>query len=229
MLVARKCVSSTWMLALIAWVSLVSCASGDSVSESEQVVGRDSAAEVVPDGYELALANGLTVSEGLTEYGFTLRQGLEFSDGVPLTSRDVKWSWGRALGLGAETSRVWRVLGPIVGAKAILGRGGDLSGVQVIDDRRFTVRLERPFVNIPLHLSDPIAFVVSRANAETWPGRSASENMPSLVFPYRSDHEVTGAGPLRLLAGSLHLPEPLHQLRRLGGRFRGRRRACEIG
>lgn len=164
--------------------------------------GLTQVSEFATDGYELALASSVQVSDDLREYEFTLRPSLNFSDGSPLTSRDVKWSWARALSLGAETTAVWRVLGPIEGAAEVLGRGGDLKGVEVVDDRRFRVRLERPFVDFPLHLSDPVASVLNRRNVESWSERSRTENMSSVVFEFDFSHEVVGAGPFRLLASN---------------------------
>ena len=157
--------------------------------------------EFAADGYGPELASSVTVSGRLDEYRFTLRPELKFSDGSLLTSTDVKWSWERALSLGAETSRAWHVLGVIDGADEVLGLGGDLSGFEVIDDRRFDVRLVRPFVNFPLNLADPIASVLSRGNAETWPERFRTENTSSVFSPFDFEHEVVGAGRFRLLAG----------------------------
>ena len=164
--------------------------------------GLTQVSEYAADGYELALASSVRVSDDLLEYEFTLRSSLKFSDGSPLTSRDVKWSWARALSLGSETSRVWRVLGPIEGAVDVLGSGGELKGVEVVDDRRFRVQLERPFVDFRLHLSDPVASVLNRRNVESWPERSRTENTSSVVFEFDFSREVVGAGPFRLVSTS---------------------------
>ena len=47
--------------------------------------------KLVPD-----LAEGWQVSEDGTVYTFTLREGLTFADGRPLTAEDVQYSWERA-------------------------------------------------------------------------------------------------------------------------------------
>ena len=151
------------------------------------------------DGYELALASSVRVSDDLREYEFTLRPSLKFSDGSPLTSRDVKWSWERGLSFGAETTNAWRVLGAIEGADEVLGKVGELEGVEVIDDRRLRVRLERPFVGFPMHLTHPVASVLSRRNVESWPARSSMDNTSVLVTSFDYSYEVVGAGPFKLL------------------------------
>ena len=151
------------------------------------------------DGYELELASSVRVSDDLREYEFTLRPSLKFSDGSPLTSRDVKWSWERALSFGAETTNAWRVLGAIEGADEVLGQFGELEGVEVIDERRLRVRLERPFVGFPMHLTHPVASVLSRRNVESWPARSSTDNTSVLVTSFDYSHEVVGAGPFKLL------------------------------
>ena len=50
-----------------------------------------------PDGVELGLAAGFTVDSAGTEYEFTLRPGLKFSNGEPVSADDFKWSWERTL------------------------------------------------------------------------------------------------------------------------------------
>lgn len=58
----------------------------------ESLYGRDSSGQLAPE-----LATGYTVSsDGLT-YDFTLRDGVTFQNGDPLTADDVVFSWNRAL------------------------------------------------------------------------------------------------------------------------------------
>ena len=151
------------------------------------------------DGYELALASRVGISDDLRDYEFTLRPSLKFSDGSQLTARDVKWSWERALSLGADTTNAWRVLGAIEGADEVLGKVGDLEGVEVIDDRRLKVRLEHPLVGFPMHLTHPVASVLSRRNVESWPARSSTDNTSVLETSFDYSHEVVGAGAFKLL------------------------------
>src|SRR5260370_13982677 len=57
--------------------------------------------EAVPD-----LAEKVDVSPDATTYTFTLRKGINFSDGQPLTSKDVRFTFERAVDKRAAT--YWR-------------------------------------------------------------------------------------------------------------------------
>ena len=64
-----------------------------------------------PDGVELGLAAGFSVSEEGMVYEFTLRSDLRFSNGEPVTAGDFKWSWERALSPRYSKGRGRVVLG----------------------------------------------------------------------------------------------------------------------
>ncbi len=115
-----------------------------------------------------ALAEGFSVSDDGLTYEFRLKKDIRFSDGSPITAKDVKWSWERAMRLSTETSRANDVLGSIVGAADIQGSYGELSGLSVIDDESLAVKLARPRSDFLFLLADPIASVLKRANVEGW-------------------------------------------------------------
>ena len=52
------------------------------------------------------LAESVDISEDAREFTFTLREGLMFSDGEPLTSADVLFTFHRAI--DPRTGSVWR-------------------------------------------------------------------------------------------------------------------------
>lgn len=154
-----------------------------------------------PFKVEPELASSYTVSDESQTYEFSLRQNLKFSDGSPLNASDVKWSWERALRMSHGRGRATRVLGKVAGANDIIGRyeGGELLGVEVIDDRRLIVRLVTPNPMFPAMISDPIASVLKETNVESWPiqwdnrsgiGGARAEFKPN-VLP-------VGAGPFKL-------------------------------
>lgn len=96
-------------------------------------------------------AESWEVSEDGRRYVFTLREGLVWSDGTPLTAHDFEWSWKRVL--APETAAQYAALfWDIEGGKAYnLGSGSrDDVGVRALDDRTLEVRLERP---VPWFLS----------------------------------------------------------------------------
>ncbi|MDX3319733.1 ABC transporter substrate-binding protein [Streptomyces sp. ME03-5684b] len=82
-----------------------------------------------------------------TEYSCTLREGLQFSDGVPVTSEDVKYSIERVL-------RIKYAGGPF-------GLLENVSTVEARDDRHVVFHLKRPDATFPYKLSTPVASIVS--------------------------------------------------------------------
>ncbi len=148
---------------------------------------------------ELALAESYQVDESGLEYEFTLRNGLKFSDGSPLTSRDFKWSWERALKMSIVSGRARETLGLIEGADAVVsGVSEDLSGVSVVDDRTLKVKLTTPRADFPAMLADPVASVLKEDNVLEW-GIVWDNNGSIKELP---DSQVgnlpVGAGPFRL-------------------------------
>ena len=76
----------------------------------------------------------MDISPDGTTYTFTLRDGIRFHNGAPLTSADVLWSWQR------DTAPP-----PAGAAPAIDGRGAvKVLSVQAPDPRTVVYRLERP-------------------------------------------------------------------------------------
>jgi len=81
------------------------------------------------------LANSWTVSPDGRTYRFTLRQGIRFHNGAPLTSADVKWSLDRYLAPGSR----WR-------CKPDLSAGGiaAVTAVDTPDPATVEIVLDRP-------------------------------------------------------------------------------------
>ncbi len=97
-------------------------------------------------------------STGL-DYTFHLRHGLRFSNGRPLTARDVEASILRALAPGAR-GRQWP-LEPISGAAAYRdGKAGNIAGLQAPDDSTVVFTLDQPLNIFPKFLAMPVAAVV---------------------------------------------------------------------
>ena len=80
------------------------------------------------------LAQSVDISPDGTTYTFTLRDGIRFHNGAPLTSADVLWSWQRDTApppAGAAPAIRWP-------------RRGQVLSVQAPDPRTVVYRLERP-------------------------------------------------------------------------------------
>ena len=116
----------------------------------------------------LDLAESFTVSSDGTVYRFVLREGLEFSDGSPVTAFDFKWSWERAALPETGSPIVKEFLGDIAGINEIVeGEATSADGITVIDDHTLEVRIDAPKPYFIAKLTYPVTFVVNRDNVES--------------------------------------------------------------
>lgn len=106
-----------------------------------------------------------TVSDDGLTYDFTLRSGVTFSDGTPLTANDVKYTFTRMLALPDSVQTDYG--SAIAGAEAVMdGTATDLEGIQVIDDTHFTVTLTDPFAGFLYELATASCSIMSEKNVE---------------------------------------------------------------
>ena len=153
---------------------------------------------------EPELAASYRASNGATRFEFLLRPDLRFSDGQPLLTSHVKWSWERALRKSTTPSRARIVLGGILGADAVIsGLESELQGVEVVDDRRLIVNLTEPQPDFPARISDPVAAVLHPENVKGWDNVWINDNiLPANVLHHTETPLTsipTGAGPFRLV------------------------------
>lgn len=111
---------------------------------------------VAPDG-----AESWTVSEDGKTYTFTIREGLQFADGTPVTAQSFADSINRALQPETASYGASFQLGHIVGANDVAsGAAKEASGIVVVDDRTLQITLDD---NVPYFLAQltyPVSFVV---------------------------------------------------------------------
>ncbi|WP_250290689.1 ABC transporter substrate-binding protein [Frankia sp. CiP1_Cm_nod1] len=125
------------------------------------------------------LATEVPAPKDLRTWTYTLREGLAFEDGTPITSRDVKYGIERAFAPelaggsggsgGAGSGEVVRLLqdeknpyrGPYTDPTP--DRLG-LAAVTTPDDRTITFRLNRPFADWNLLMASPVSTPVPRAH-----------------------------------------------------------------
>ncbi len=134
--------------------------------------------EVVPD-----LAESWTLSDDGLTYTFTLKDGIAFSDGTPITSADVVWSLNHALSpdLGAWTGPY--LLANIAGAAELNSGAADtLSGVEAIDERTVAITISQPSAYILSQLTFGPAKVLSQAYAEANPDTFDQAGVTSGAF-----------------------------------------------
>jgi peptide/nickel transport system substrate-binding protein len=134
----------------------------------DQLYGIDSTLTPRPQ-----MVDGHTTEDDGRLWTFTLRDGLRFHDGEPVRARDCVASIKR-----------WAVRDPM--GQAMLAR---LASIAALDDRRFAIRLTRPFgllLNCLSKIGPPALLVMPERMAET--------------DPFKSVTELTGSGPFRWVA-----------------------------
>ena len=126
-----------------------------------------------PDGSVLpGLAESWEIAPDGLSWVFTLREGVTFHDGLPLTAEDVAFSFERAM---AEDS---------TNAQKQLFEG--INSVNVIDDRTVEIGLDTPKGALLWNLAWGDAVIVSPASAET----NATD--PVGTGPFRFERWVQG-------------------------------------
>jgi oligopeptide transport system substrate-binding protein len=100
---------------------------------------------------QMGVAEAMDVNEEQTEFTFTVRDGVTWSDGTPLNANDFEWSWKRVL-IPETKSEYTTALYPIKNAAQI--DAGDLPiddlGVKATDEKTLVVTLEGPTPFFPL-------------------------------------------------------------------------------
>ncbi|WP_338675582.1 ABC transporter substrate-binding protein [Streptomyces sp. SCSIO 30461] len=107
-------------------------------------------------------------------YRCTLRDGLQFSDGKPVTAEDVKFSIERVLDIKSDN-----------GAAGLLA---NIDTIEVKGERELVFHLRTPDATFPYKLSTPVAGIVSR---DVYDGKK-----------FREGFDVTGSGPYTLATES---------------------------
>src|ERR671910_2304294 len=149
----------------------------------------DQLVQVGADGISLVpgLAESWDISEDGITYTFHLRPNVVFSDGTPMTSADVLYSWVRAANDPAQT---WTFTLTALQRDA----DGQVEGISAPDDATVVVELAQPWAPF---LSDVAMFnmsVISKAFAEGNEERLATEAMgtgPFALGEFRSGEILT--------------------------------------
>ncbi len=110
---------------------------------------------------EKSLAEDYQISDDGLTYSFTLRSGVVFSDGTPLTADDVKFTFERMLTLPDTQQSDYAIA--IEGAEALMnGTADELSGIKVEDDTHFSITLSEPFSVFLAQLATPSTSILSK-------------------------------------------------------------------
>ncbi len=146
------------------------------------LVRLDEALSVTPD-----LAESWEVDESGTVYTFTLRDGITFHDGKPITAADFKRSIERATDPELHSDTALLYLDDIVGALAKMeGEAEEVSGFEVVDERTIRITIDSPKEYFLAKLSYPSSYVVD------------VDSVGALGDEWWADGNVNGAGPYTL-------------------------------
>ncbi len=141
----------------------------------DQLYGIDSKLRPQPQ-----MVEGHTLEDNDRLWTFTLRDGLRFHDGEPVRGRDCVASIKR-----------WAARDPM--GQALLTRVAEMAAP---DDRRFTIRLTRPFslvLDCLSKIGPPALMVMPERLASTDPFQSIKEIVGSGPFRFVSDERVVGS------------------------------------
>jgi peptide/nickel transport system substrate-binding protein len=111
-----------------------------------------------------------TTSDDKLLYTFTLRPGLEFHDGSPVTTRDVIASLKRMFVRDTQNQIF----------------AGLVASIDPVDDKTFTIRLKAPF--------NYVTFLLGGSNGIAG---SIMREREALTDPYTPIKEIVGSGPFR--------------------------------
>jgi oligopeptide transport system substrate-binding protein len=168
---------------------------------------------VIPD-----IAESWTISPDGRVYTFTLRQGVTFHSGRPLTAEDVKYSWDRACDPATESDTAKTYLSDIQGATAVLdGDAREIIGVRVIDDFTLEVTLDEPRSYFLYKLAYNTSFVVDRETIDeiednpigTGPFKMVQHDEGQLIILARNENYYRGTVSLEYIVYLIYQGHPI--------------------
>jgi oligopeptide transport system substrate-binding protein len=111
-----------------------------------------------PEAQEVvgAAAESWKVSPDGRTFTFTLRPGMTFHDGTPVTSKNFEFAFDR-IAAKANASDLAYTLQQIDGFDKVnqLGQGSHLSGISTPDDSTLVIQLSEPYQDFPVVLTHP--------------------------------------------------------------------------
>ncbi len=129
-----------------------------------------------------------TMSTDHKTYTFTLKSGITFSDGTPVTAQTYVYTLTRALLPEARSPIATFFLGNIVGANDVAnGKAKTLKGIQAINNTTLQITLTQPteyFLNI---MANSIAFplnqkIIEQYGEQKWPNEVAGNGVGTGPF-----------------------------------------------
>ena len=97
-----------------------------------------------------AVANDFSVSEDGLTYTFTIRDGVKFHNGNPVTAEDVKYSIEKSAGMTGETS--------------LISAFSNITEVNIVDSSTVEIVLARADVDFPAYIANTNACIIPKDN-----------------------------------------------------------------
>lgn len=125
-----------------------------------------------------ALASSWDISQDGTTYTFHLRDGIQWSDGAPITAYEVEYSWKRVMNPDTASENAYMMF-CIDKAEAYFKRqvSADAVGVRALDSKTLQVRLKYPtayFLNLTaFHCYYPVPQRLAETRPDTWASDAA--------------------------------------------------------
>ncbi len=138
-----------------------------------------------------------TISPDNKVYTFTLKQGMAFSDGTPITAQSYVYTLTRALLPAVKSPIATFFLGLIVGSDEVnSGKTKILAGVKAVNDSTLQITLKQPAAYFLQIMADSIAFplnqkVIDQYGQTDWVNHAAGSGIGSGPFMVKEwDHNV---------------------------------------
>ena len=128
------------------------------------------------------------ISAGRTVWTFTIRKDARFSNGMPVTAEDLRYSITRSLDPHLKPGASWGQSQDLVFAGAaefVAGKAKSVSGIQVVNRSTIRFVLAQPFANLPSLLAETFNMAMPAAAA-------AKQSADDVT------HHPIGAGPFML-------------------------------
>lgn len=142
-------------------------------------------------------AENYEVSEDGLTWTFTLRDGLKWSDGTPLTAKDFVYSWKRVCDPAVAAPYAETVLGMVKGFDEAIAGNLDALAVSAPDDKTFVVELSAPctfFASLAAFATlSPVQQATIEANGDAWATKAETyvSNGPFYVTEWVPDSHIT--------------------------------------
>ena len=130
-------------------------------------------------------------------YTFTLKQGITFSDGTPVTAQSYVYTLTRSLLPDVKSPIALFFLGPILGSDAVSnGKTKTLAGVKAIDNSTLQITLKQPTAYFLQIMANSIAFplnqtVINQYGQADWVNHAAGSAIGTGPFMIKEwDHNT---------------------------------------